>query len=218
MINPLLDHKKTFYKIFFILSIVIIFYFATYDLHRTYHFAGDQGDTAQTVRNIYLGKEFPLLGRPSAIGGFHFGPAYYYILLLPYILFRFNPLAGGYFTCFFNLISFALLLWYLSKYLKIGILPLIALWSLSLFYPVFWILRTQWDPNLLPGTVTLFLLASILYSESTKVVTKVIFGGLIGLSIAFALQMHPTAFPLGYCQVFYANSFRAFILNGFHGS
>ena len=49
----------------------------------------------------------PLLGPSAGFGGYYFGPAYYYLLYIPYTLFGFDPLAGGYFSAF-NVASLAM--------------------------------------------------------------------------------------------------------------
>jgi hypothetical protein len=178
-------------------SVLICFFYVTQDLHRTCVFADDQAKNALVVLRMYYDKSLPLLGTHAGFGGHYFGPAYFYLLLLPYLLFDFDPLAGAYFTCLFNLICLALLCGYASRTLRLGILPLAVFWALSLSSTMFYVLRTQWSPHVLPGIACLLMLTCISAVTATKPSRKTVWYALSGLLLAASLQIHATTFCLG---------------------
>jgi tetratricopeptide (TPR) repeat protein len=175
-------------------AFVLLYIGVTYGLDRTYQFAGDQGANADIVRDMYVNGEFPLLGPKAGFGGRYFGPVYFYVLFIPYWLFDFDPLAGGYFVAFFNLLGFGLLCLYLSTRFSLGLLPLIAFGCMALLPPSFLVLRTQWNPNLLPGITCLLFVVALSYANSSTRNSKILYGGLLGLLVATALQLHTTTF------------------------
>lgn len=61
-------------------------------LNRNYLFGFDQGLFYQAVRDIVVNKHFTLIGSEvGGIGGFFQGPGWYYLLSIPYIIFRGDP-------------------------------------------------------------------------------------------------------------------------------
>jgi hypothetical protein len=177
------------------LALVLSVVYVTWGIGNTCVFLGDQGQAALVLRQIHEEGEVPLLGPPAGFNGRYFGPAYYYLLYLPYLLFDFDPVAGGYFTACFDLMPLAALLFYLS--LRQGLLlPLISFCAFALSPGIFRELRTQWNPNLLPGLLCLFLLAALAYRQAASDRWRMGWGAVLGVTTGVALQLHTTAFPL----------------------
>ena len=143
-------------------------------------------------------QHFLLYGPPSIIGGFHFGPVYYYILAISQFVFRFYPWSLPFASVVISTLSVfvlyhLLLLWFGEKLVaRIGSI-LCALSMFSIFLGEY-----VSNPNFLP----LFLLWFF------YVFTKILRGDKnkwnyfwAGVSFSISSQLHVTAMVLLICMI-----------------
>lgn len=69
-------------------------------------FSHEQGHLYLTAKQIVFDNEFPLVGHEvGGIGGFSKGAGFYYLLLLPFVIFRGDPLGGRLFMFFISVFT-----------------------------------------------------------------------------------------------------------------
>jgi hypothetical protein len=144
-----------------ILLMVILLLGATlriYRLPEVFGFAPDQGRDATIVWRMIETGEPVQLGPTASIGTYKRGPAYYYLLLIPYLIGRGNPLSGVALNVLFDLATI-LMLFIIGRVIH-GFwagLTAAGLWcvaDLALYFTSF-----AWNPTLLPCLVLLMLYA-----------------------------------------------------------
>lgn len=181
-------HKK---EQIFLLSILL--YAA---LLRLYHirsfteFLGDQGRTALALFQAWQLKSFPVVG-PPVLTGQHLGPAFYYIIGLPFLLSGFNPVASAVTVALLGVC--AIYVFYRVSTLLFD--TRVSLW-LTLLYAVSPKIvnadRTVWEPNVIPLFILVYLYSILKIYERQSVKYFL----LLGLSIGILVQLH-------YPNVFY---------------
>lgn len=148
-------------------------------------FTYDQARDATYIKRILADREIRLIGPQSSLPGISLGPAYYYLMALPLLVFNFNPIG----------IDLAIVLggvatvWLLFKVLEKKTSPLAALLVCLLYATspiVVELSRRAWNPSLVP----LFLIL-IVYSL-IKIVDeeKNIFFSVLMASLAIIIQLH----------------------------
>ncbi|MCX7996255.1 MAG: hypothetical protein N2691_00645 [Patescibacteria group bacterium] len=148
-------------------------------------FLGDQGRDAIAMKRIITGEDFPGIGPRSSIGQLYLGPFYYY-LMAPFLAASgFDPVGPAIGVAVVTLLAMGLAAWRIRK----DINPFTALLFLALVtvsYSQLWLSRFSWNPNLLP--VFSFAASYLAYKTATS--RHPVAAGLLGFSIAAALQLH----------------------------
>ena len=132
-------------------------------------FIFDTGRDILWVRDMVVLKKIYLIGSWSALSGVFFGPAWYYLLAIPFSLTQGDPRGGAYLIIFFNLATI-LISYFLGKRIKDDKLGLIFALILSSSAMIIGISKFIYSPNLLPFTTIVFVWC--LYeslTETTKV-------------------------------------------------
>lgn len=112
-------------------------------------FLADEGRDALIVRDIVLGKSFPLVGPGTSIGGMHLGPLYYYLMAPPLALSRLSPVGPAVMVAVLGVLTVALLWWFGRRIL--GRAPALAMTALYALSPtVITYSRSSWNPNIMP--------------------------------------------------------------------
>jgi len=198
----LLRPNKSFFLICILLSFFFLF-FRLYDLEKHLNFASDQGFQFLEIYNLYQSKQISLIGPSSSFaqGGksFFFGPAPYYVTMLPLVLTSWNPVSVSFFLIFLNLTSFIVLFYIILKRLK---MPLFAYISALLFIMSPVMIRYSqfyWNPNYhLP--ISTLIVALIIYMQKNK--SPFLFFA-VGFLLGFGMQFH-YAYFLAICASFIA--------------
>jgi 4-amino-4-deoxy-L-arabinose transferase-like glycosyltransferase len=143
-----------------------------------------------SVSSIIRGTSFPLHGPPSILGGFHFGPFYYYYLVPFLWLFRLHPvgLIIGSIAASVGSIYFLYKLVYLwfrdySIARVAAVLCTLSIYSVRMSNYVS-------NPNLLPFFVLWFFYHLTLLADGNDTWPNTV---LLGLSFGCAVQLHVTA-------------------------
>lgn len=179
-------------RLLLFLVLLVAAFLRLYRIESHTEFLADQGSAGVVIYEWYKTGQAPLVG-PTVSTGQRPGPAYYYIIALPFILSGFNPVVPAVFFAFLG-VATVYLLFAIGK----------ALWSehagllSALIYAVSPILviqnRTMWNPTLVPFFVTL-----LLYGLSRK------WYWLIALCAGFLIQLHySNIFTLGFLLLFWS--------------
>lgn len=129
--------------IFLILLFCISFSIRFYKLPDNLFFGFEQGRDAFVIRDIYLLKNFTLVGPKTDIGGIFHGPWYYYLMTIPYGLSAGNPLAASLFLVLISS-TVPIVIYFLYKDIfnseKLGLLAgIISVFSFELIIYARWL-------------------------------------------------------------------------------
>lgn len=131
---------------------------------------------------------FPLLGPKASVNpGFDLGPAYYYLLAIPYWIGQGNFKIAVVFFSILNSFSIPLL-YYVSKrwFSKIKSLQITALFTFSAY--LISVQNFPWNPYILP----FFIILSLFFINKVNK-KKYLYFALLALSYSVCLQAHATA-------------------------
>src|ERR1051326_2054568 len=154
------------------------------------------GPTGELFRDLIVLYNFiflhhwPLLGPSSSLGGFSFGPAYYYLLAPFYWLFHYSPAGIILASALFSILSIWLVYILLVKWFGNKDLALIG--ALLLTFSVYDIQNASYisNPTLMPFFILWFLYC-LTHLLEASVKWKYVLG--LAISLAIATQLHATA-------------------------
>jgi 4-amino-4-deoxy-L-arabinose transferase-like glycosyltransferase len=163
------------------------------------HFAGDEGRDLLIVEEIIFGENFRLLGPSASTGGFFLGPAYYYLIALPLIIFN-HPAAPAFLVALFG-IATIWLIYLTTRRLATPAAGLIAALIYATSLVAITYSRWSWNPNPLPFFVTLIIWCVWGINQPSKKSQGRWSGGikytlLLGLALGIAVQLHAVALLL----------------------
>ena len=152
-------------------------------------FKGDEGANCMVMLGMVRDRSFPLLGPPSSEGGYHFGPAMYYILY-PAFQLSLDPRVASVVIASINVLA-VYLSYRLGKELfneGVGLIAsaLFATSPIAIIYSL-----KFWNYDLQPFAVT-----SIFYSLARVMKKDQRFWAPLLASLALAIQLHATALAL----------------------
>ena len=148
-------------------------------------FLGDEGRDVRIVRDLITQGNLVFIGPQTSIGNMYLGPLYYY-LIAPSLLFSgLNPVGPAIFNALIGSITVGLI-WFVAKKWfgnSAAIISslLYALSPVAIIYS-----RSSWNPNPMP----LFALLTIYGISEVWQKKKFSWLSWIGVTFAFALQMH----------------------------
>lgn len=189
---------KDFFKknIGIILILIIAAFIRLYRIADYMTFLGDEGRDVLVVYNILHGK-FTLLGPTASVGGFFFGPIYYYFMAPFLWLFHYNPVGPAVMVALFGTLTVYFVYKIGSDFFSkpVGIIASL-LYTLSPVVIAY--SRSSWNPNLLPpftiGTLYLLYKGLTQRKESTKKIAGISMRSLFligsGLCFGIELQLH----------------------------
>lgn len=142
--------------------ITIILCFGAYlrftRLEETMGFLGDQGRDSFVVWEMHKTGIPTQLGPAPGFGTYFRGPAYYYLLLLPFMLTGGNPVAGAALNAFIDCLTIAMLFIVGKRFFSSWVgLTAAAFWSIAPWALIF--ARFMWNPNPLPFFVLVIVYA-----------------------------------------------------------
>ncbi|OGK21207.1 hypothetical protein A3C98_02215 [Candidatus Roizmanbacteria bacterium RIFCSPHIGHO2_02_FULL_37_15] len=116
--------KKIIGATLFTFVIFLFCYFRLKPLYfQTVGYTYDQGRDFLKAAEIILDKNITFIGPTTGIQGLFHGAWYYYLLLIPFIIFKASPIGFYYFNFFIQLLSFLFFAYFLKKFFG----PLVAL-------------------------------------------------------------------------------------------
>lgn len=154
-------------------------------------FLGDEGRDALVIKKILVEGDYPLLGPPTSVGNMYLGPLYYYMMSVPMAIFWLNPIAAAGVVALIGTLT-VVLIYYLAR-VWFGFLPAVLASITYSISPVNIIYsKSSWNPNPAPFFASLVILG-LFKIHQTKDFRWFI---LVGVALAFALQMHYLALLL----------------------
>ncbi len=107
-----------YFKILTFLFVLLIFcYFRLKPLYfQTVGYTYDQGRDFLKTAEIILDKNITFIGPTTGIQGLFHGAWYYYLLIIPFLIFRGVPISFYYFNFIIQFASFLLFIYFLNKY------------------------------------------------------------------------------------------------------
>jgi hypothetical protein len=144
--------------LFIILILALALFLRLYNISSGMTFIGDQGWFYLSARDLLINGKIPLVGITSSHTWLHQGPLWTYLLSLSLLVFRFNPVAGGYLTTLFGVLT-TFLMYSLGKKMfstRIGVISalLYAVSPLIIFFD-----RMPFDPSPIPFFTIIYLYA-----------------------------------------------------------
>jgi 4-amino-4-deoxy-L-arabinose transferase-like glycosyltransferase len=148
-------------------------------------FLGDEGRDALVVRDIVLGRHFPLIGPGTSVGSMYLGPLYYYLIAPSLFLANYSPVGPSVFVALLGVATVGLL-WWISQdwfgFIPASIISLLyAISPTTIIYS-----HSSWNPNVMPffALVTMYSLYLVWQKHNWRwlIVTAI--------SFAFVLNSH----------------------------
>lgn len=181
------NHKLEFILLIFILLVGAFCRLYKIDQYMT--FLGDEGRDVIIVRRLLIEHHPPLIGPGTSIGNMYLGPAYYYMMAIPLLIFNFNPVGPAVFIAILGVITilflwFVIREWFPTNKNNFGALAASFLFAIS---PVVIIYsRSSWNPNIMPffSLLTIYSLWKFWIQKNYRwlIVTAI--------SFAFCMQSH----------------------------
>lgn len=173
-------------KIIFAILLVGIFYRLFLTSHGNFFFNMDNARDMIDVREMVVLHKLRLIGPGSAIEGLFNGPAYYYLLAIPFILSRGDPYASIIMEIVLWAIGGFFLLKLVSRWSKWLVLPVGAIW-VSSNYVVLTNLYA-FNPNPVILLTPVFIYCLVEYLKQGKQIWSVISWFLAGLFFNFEMN------------------------------
>lgn len=154
-------------------------------------FLGDEGRDVLVAYNILHG-HFTLLGPTASVGGFYFGPIYYYMMASFLWLFGYNPVGPAVMVALIS-IATVWLVYKLGSDFFNTFVGLIAAFLYSISPLVITYSRSSWNPNPLPffSILTVYFVYRGCIEKSWK---KLLLAGIL---LGIAIELHFIALFLG---------------------
>jgi len=180
--------NKSKAKICLILILLMAAFLRLWGIWRLDLFTYDQARDATYIKRIVVDKKLALIGPQSSVPGISLGPAYYYLMALPLLIFRLDPVGIDLIVALGGVVT----VWLLFKWVERRT-SLPTAFLISLLYAVSPIVvemsRRAWNPNLSP-----FFFILIIYSWD-KIVqeNKTTFFLLLMFCLGIIIQLHYSA-------------------------
>ncbi|HSV95039.1 MAG TPA: glycosyltransferase family 39 protein [Spirochaetia bacterium] len=154
-------------------------------------FLGDEGRDVRIVRDLITQGNLVFIGPQTSVGNMYLGPLYYYMMAPALFLSSLNPVGPAIMIAFLS-VATILFTWYVARvwFGKQAAIITAMLYTISPVAIIYG--RTSSNPNPMP----FFALLSIWGIYQVWGNKKYLWLPLIGISTAFALQMHYLAFLL----------------------
>ena len=147
-------------------------------------FLGDEGRDVRIVRNILRG-DLAFIGPQTSIGNMYLGPLYYYMMAPALFIWGLNPVGPAVMVAFLGAIT-VLFTWWVGRTWFNPLAGIIAACLFALAPVAIIYSRSSWNPNPMP----FFALLCIWGIWQVYRFERWRWLPIVGISLAFALQMH----------------------------
>ncbi|MGH7246140.1 MAG: hypothetical protein ACREGI_04370 [Candidatus Levyibacteriota bacterium] len=170
-------------KLFWVLALVVLLgsYFRLQGVFtNSFAFTYDVGRDMLALQNIVVNHKIPLIGATTGLPGLFYGPWWYYILTIPFLIGQGNPVFIDFFMAFSGIVSI-FLAYMLGKKIGGTFLAFIFATFVSLSPVLIGISSQIWNPNLAPLFVIflMFVWYDIHENKSQHVLRNFFFLGLL---------------------------------------
>lgn len=183
MINWIKKNKFESILLFIILAVAL--FLRLYRIGEFMTFLGDEGRDVRIVRDLITEGNLIFIGPMTSIGNMYLGPLYYYLIAPSLLLSGLNPVGPAIMIALLGVLT-VWFTWYVGRvwFGKVAGLTAALLFATS---PVAIIYsRSSWNPNPMP----LFALLCVWGIYQVWQYKKYFWLPYVGISFAFALQMH----------------------------
>lgn len=190
-------------KINILLLCILLFaaFLRLYRIQDYMTFLGDEGRDVLVAYNILHG-HFTLLGPVASVGGFYFGPIYYYFMAPALFLANYNPVGPAIMVALLGIVT----VWLVYKIGKEFFNPAVGLLA-ALFYAISPLViaysRSSWNPNPVP-----FFALLVIWCVYRK---KYL---LAGIFLGIAVELHFIVAILGLSVIMYLLCERTYLKKG----
>lgn len=183
MINWIKKNKLEFILLLAVLLLALFLRLFRIDGFLT--FLGDEGRDVRIVRDLITEGNLVFVGPQTSVGNMYLGPLYYYMMAPALFLSGLNPVGPAIMVALLSVLT-VWFTWYVGRkwFGKNAAFIAALLYAVSPVAIIYG--RTSWNPNPMP----LFALLSIWGIYEVFQNKKYFWLPLIGISTAFALQMH----------------------------
>jgi len=186
--QSVLISKKTFLVLILLIFLLGFALRAVEILSGDFVFLFDQGRDYLDVRKIVVEHKLTLIGPHTGIGGVFTGPGWYYLLAIPFILWKGHPFGGQVFMLLGGLLALILAYWVNRKIFNPWV-GLIAFFLTAVSRPIFSHATMVWSPHLIPPLVLLSFYFLYGYFQTRKGVFLLITYFLFALMYHFELAV-----------------------------
>lgn len=142
--------KKYYVGIILLFLLLIHIYLRFSQIEQKNIFGWDQVDNAWAVVDILVHHKFPLLGMVAkGNSGIYIGPAYYYLVAIPYFFTNLDPIASGIFAGMTSIIEFFVIFFVCKKLFSTHV-ALIAVFLNTILASNIYFDRVQWPVDFIP--------------------------------------------------------------------
>ena len=179
----IVTHPYEFFALFAILTVGA--FLRMYRLPEFMMFLGDQGRDVLVVKRMLVDHKLTLIGPQTSVGNMYLGPLYYYLMALPLLFSRFDPVGAVYMVAALH-VATIFLLYLLGREWFNGTSGLVAASLFAVSPKMIEFAQFSWNPNPVPFFLALALL-SFTYIIKYK---KDAWWLVVGIAFASLLQMH----------------------------
>lgn len=189
MINWIKKNKLEL--LFLVLTLGLALFLRLNKITQFLTFLGDEGRDVRIVRDLITEGNLVFIGPQTSVGNMYLGPLYYYMMAPALLLSGLNPVGPAIMIALLSVITI-LFVWHVARawFGKEAALISAVLYAVSPIAIIYG--RTSWNPNPMP----LFAILSIWGIYQVWKSKKHTWMPIIGVSLAFALQMHYLALLL----------------------
>lgn len=171
----------------FFLILVIASFFRFYKIQDYFYFISDAGRDAREAYKIIYDHKLTLVGPRASVAGFFMGPFYFYLITMPLLVFKMNPIGLGYFCSTLGVLTVALVYFISRKFYDVKTALLVAA-MYAVGNTVIVYSRMAWNPSPAPLFTVLLLIS--LYYYQTKSSSKSLLAAWVCLGLG--MQLHYT--------------------------
>lgn len=182
-------HRTEFVILLAILLVAL--FLRLYKIDGYMRFLGDEGRDALATLRIWREYDIPLIGPGTSVGNMYMGPLYYYMMFVPMFVTNFNPVSAAVMVAILGTVS-VFLIYYIGRQFFHPIAGLVAGVLFAISYLPVNTSKSSWNPYPLPFFSLLVILSLYKITAERKPRWLIV----LGVSLAFALQMHPLAMLL----------------------
>lgn len=177
--------KNKLESILLILILLLALFLRLYRISEFMTFLGDEGRDVRIVRDLITRGNLVFIGPQTSVGNMYLGPLYYYMMAPALLLSGLNPVGPAVMVALLGTLTIWFT-WYVGRHWfspAAGLLAalLYAVSPVAIIYS-----RASWNPNPMPffSLLCLWGIYKVWHSK------KYFWLPIVGLSFAFALQMH----------------------------
>lgn len=177
--------KNKIEAVFLLVILILASFLRLYRIGEFMTFLGDEGRDVRIVRDLITKGNLVFIGPQTSVGNMYLGPLYYYMMAPALFISGLNPVGPAIMVALIGILT-VFLTWYVARswfgrQTAIAAALLYAVSPIAIIYS-----RNSWNPNPMP----FFSLISIWGTYQVWKNKKLFWLPLIGISSAFAIQMH----------------------------